>query len=55
MLYIIRLRYLSNIYYFYTAKNMIMYSRRNLVKNFNKYFEIEGPNDYLLSETVTHK
>ena len=45
----------SNIYYFYTAKNMIMYSRRNLVKNFNKFFEIEGPNDYLLSETVTHK
>ena len=27
----------SNIYYYYTAKNMIMYSRRNLVKNFNEY------------------
>lgn len=45
----------SNIYYYYTAKNMIMYSRRNLVKNFNKYFEIDGDNEYLLSEVVTHK
>ena len=45
----------SNLFYYYISKNIIMYSRRNLVKNFNKFFEIEGPNDYLLSETVTHK
>lgn len=45
----------SNIYYFYIAKNMIMYSRRNLVKNFNEEFNIDGDNEYLLRELVTSK
>ena len=45
----------SNIYYYYTAKNMIMYSRRNLVKNFNEYYNLEDTNEYLLNEQVTHK
>ena len=45
----------SNIYYYYVSKNMLMYSRRNLVKNFNKYYELEDTNNYLLSESVTHK
>ena len=46
----------SNIYYFYTSKNMLMYSRRNLVHNFNNYYELEDENNsYLLNERVTHK
>ena len=45
----------SNIYYYYVSKNMLMYSRRNLVKNFNKYYELEDTNEYLLNEKVTHK
>ena len=45
----------SNIYYFYVAKNMIMYSRRNLVSNYNKHFNINNVDNYLLSEKVTHK
>ena len=31
----------SNLYYFYTSKNMLMYSRRNLVTNYNKYYNIK--------------
>ena len=46
----------SNIYYHYICKNMIMYSRRNLVKNFNKFYNIDNNKDsYLLNETVSHK
>ena len=45
----------SNIYYFYTCKNTLMYSRRNLVSNFNKYYDLEDKDNYLLSEIVTHK
>ncbi|MBR4178232.1 MAG: U32 family peptidase [Bacilli bacterium] len=45
----------SNIYYFYTCKNILMYSRRNLVSNFNKYYDLEDKDNYLLSEIVTHK
>lgn len=45
----------SNIYYHYISKNMLMYSRRNLVKNFNKYYELEDTDNYLLNESVTHK
>ena len=45
----------SNIYYFYTSKNIIMYSRRNLVSNFNKYYDLEDTNEYLLNEHVSHK
>ena len=35
----------SNLYYFYVAKNMLMYSRRNLVSNFNKHFKLEKDNN----------
>ena len=46
----------SNMYYFYIAKNMLMYSRRALVSNFNKNFEInENINNYLLKEKVSKK
>ncbi len=46
----------SNIYYFYTSKNTLMYSRRNLVSNFNKNFNIkDNKNSYLLKEQVSKK
>ena len=46
----------SNMFYHYIGKNMIMYSRRNLVKNFNKYFNIkENINNYVLNERISHK
>ena len=45
----------SNIYYFYTSKNMIMYSKRNLVKNYNEYFNIDGDNEYVLREHLSNK
>ena len=44
----------SNLYYFYVAKNMLMYSRRNLVSNFNKHFKLEKDNNkYDLKEKVS--
>lgn len=44
----------SNIYYHYIAKNIIMYSRRNLVTNFNTYYNISDDVDsYLLNEKVS--
>jgi collagenase-like PrtC family protease len=46
----------SNIYYNYISKNMLMYSRRHLVTNFNKYYDIKNnKKEYLLDENVTHK
>ena len=45
----------SNIYYFYTCKNILMYSRRNLVSNYNKHFNLNDTENYLLSEKVTNK
>ena len=43
-------------YYHYISKNMIMYSRRNLVKNFNNYYNIDNnTNSYILNERVSHK
>ena len=46
----------SNIYYNYVCKNILMYSRRNLVTNFNKYFDInDNINSYLLNEKVSKK
>jgi len=45
----------SNIYYFYTSKNILMYSRRNLVSNFNNYYELEDRDEYLLEEHISHK
>lgn len=45
---------LSNLYYFYVAKNNLMYSRRNLVTNFDKNFDIEHEDKtYELSEKVS--
>ena len=44
----------SNLYYFYIAKNMLMYSRRNLVSNFNKHFKLNKNNKkYDLKEKVS--
>lgn len=44
----------SNLYYFYVAKNMLMYSRRNLVSNFNKHFKLDKNNNkYDLKEKVS--
>jgi len=46
----------TNIYYHYISKNILMYSRRALVSNFNKHFEInENVNEYLLNEKVSKK
>ena len=45
----------SNLYYHYVSKNMLMYSRRNLVTNFNKYFDLKDTDSYLLSEKVSKK
>ena len=45
----------SNLYYFYTCKNIIMYSRRNLVSNYNKHFNLEDTNEYILNEKVSHQ
>ena len=35
----------SNIFYFYVSKNTLMYSRRALVSNFNKYYKKEETNN----------
>ena len=44
----------SNLFYFYIAKNMLMYSRRNLVSNFNKHFKLNKNNKkYDLKEKVS--
>lgn len=46
----------SNLYYFYIAKNMLMYSRRNLVSNYNKYFGTKKDDlNYILREKVSNK
>ena len=46
----------SNLFYHYVAKNIIMYSRRNLVSNFNKHFNIDkNNNSYLLNEEISKK
>ncbi len=45
----------SNIYYFYVAKNHLMYSRRNLVTNYNTYYNLEDKKEYKLKEEVSHK
>lgn len=44
----------SNLYYFYTGKNILMYSRRHLVSNFNKYYNKEETNNYKLREIVSN-
>lgn len=44
----------SNIYYFYVAKNMLMYSRRYLVSSYNKHFNVGDENYYHLREKVTN-
>ena len=45
----------SNLFYYYTSKNIIMYSRRNLVSNYNKHFNLEDTNEYILNEKVSHQ
>ncbi len=46
----------SNMYYFYVAKNMIMYSKRYLVSSYIKHYSI-GSNkmNYILDEKASHK
>lgn len=44
----------SNLYYFYVSKNMLMYSRRNLVSNYNSHFKLDNGSDkYNLVEKVS--
>ena len=45
----------ANLYYFYVAKNHLMYSRRALVSNFNKYYNLKNKNEYKLTEVVSKK
>lgn len=45
----------SNIYYFYIGKNSLMYSRRNLVSNYNKYYNLDNTKEYKLVEKVSKK
>ena len=47
----------SNLYYYYIAKNNIMYSRRKLVSNFDKNYSINNHKDnhYLLYENISKK
>lgn len=45
----------SNIYYFYLVKNNIMYSRRNLVTNYNVKYNYENISSYNLIENVSKK
>ena len=45
----------SNLYYFYIGKNSLMYSRRNLVSNYNKYYNLDNTNSYKLIEKVSKK
>lgn len=47
----------SNMYYFYVSKNTIMYSRRNLVSNFNKHYNINSDKNYydLSEKSSKHK
>ena len=46
----------SNLYYFYISKNTLMYSRRNLVTNFDKYYDVRHKDkSYLLKEKKSRK
>ena len=46
----------ADLYYFYVSKNMIMYSRRNLVSSFNDHYKInKDKKEYILDELSTHK
>ncbi len=44
----------SELYYFYISKNMLMYSRRNLVSNYNKYFNNNKDDlKYIVKEKIS--
>lgn len=47
----------SNIFYFFVSKNTLMYSRRALVSNFNKYYNINSDKNYynLSEKSSNHK
>ena len=45
----------SNLYYFYVGKNSLMYSRRNLVSNYNKHYSLDDTSNYELVEKVSKK
>ena len=44
-------------FYFYVSKNTLMYSRRRLVSNFNKYYNINSDKNYynLSEKSSKHK
>lgn len=43
----------SNLYYFYIGKNSLMYSRRNLITNYNNYYNLDNTNSYRLVEKIS--
>ena len=43
----------SNLYYFYTGKNILMYSKRKLVSDYNEYYNKEKIDKYNLREIVS--
>lgn len=47
----------NNMFYFYVSKNTLMYSRRRLVSNFNKYYNINSDKNYynLSEKSSKHK
>lgn len=45
----------SNLYYFYVSYNYLMYSRRALVSNYNKYFNLKNKDSYKLKEKVSNE
>lgn len=45
----------SNLFYFYVSKNHLMYSRRNLVTNYNKNYNLKDVTTYKIIEEVSKK
>lgn len=43
----------SELYYFVISRNDLMYSRRNLVSNYNKFYNLEDTNRYEITEKVS--
>lgn len=43
----------SNLYYYLISKNDLMYSRRLLVSNYNKYYNLDNTNRYEIVEKVS--
>lgn len=43
----------GNLYYFVISRNDLMYSRRNLVSNYNKFYNLDDTNRYEITEKVS--